>query len=220
MAGYRKKSRIKTLARSQREYSRVLWLAAYVFFALFMLALFTQTQAESLNGKRAILVGNPFVQIPQSSVIIKAILRYEPYKNEAQMMMVNYTPDSMGPHDPLHVMEGVNQAINSVAYRSESAGQDQWLSPEAFLKLGGDCEDYAIAKYVALRQLGFDKDALKIVLLKDREQGEGHAVVSITIKGQQYFLDNRTNRILNASHLSRYMPVAALSEDRLWVYIS
>jgi predicted transglutaminase-like cysteine proteinase len=59
----------------------------------------------------------------------------------------------------------VNRYVNAVAYRSDLAnwGQDdRWVGPGEFFARGGDCEDYAIAKYFALRSLGISKDDLRI----------------------------------------------------------
>jgi len=41
----------------------------------------------------------------------------------------------------------------------------------------GDCEDYAIAKYVALREAGFPQDDLQLVLVRDRAVRQDHAVL-------------------------------------------
>ena len=44
---------------------------------------------------------------------------------------------------------------------------DYWETPAEFFQKSGDCEDFAIAKYFALRDLGFPASQMRIVVLKD-----------------------------------------------------
>lgn len=60
----------------------------------------------------------------------------------------------------------INDFFNSLTYKEDSIHwkqKDYWAPPFEFLGSGaGDCEDYAIAKYFALRLLGIDSSKLKI----------------------------------------------------------
>ena len=47
------------------------------------------------------------------------------------------------------------------------------------MRMSGDCEDYAIAKFFALRQLGFGAEQMRIVILWDEIRGIGHAVLAV-----------------------------------------
>jgi predicted transglutaminase-like cysteine proteinase len=67
---------------------------------------------------------------------------------------------------------------------------DYWATPGEFLKLSGDCEDYSITKYYALRKLGFSVDDLRIVLLKDSIRNISHAVLAVKMNDTSYILDN------------------------------
>ena len=54
---------------------------------------------------------------------------------------------------------------------------DVWTSPLLTFTTGsGDCEDYAIAKFVALHQAGMRED-LRIVIMHDTIRGEDHALL-------------------------------------------
>ena len=56
---------------------------------------------------------------------------------------------------------------------------DRWSAPLATLTSGrGDCEDYAIAKYVALIEAGFAEDDVRLVIVRDIAIGEDHAIVA------------------------------------------
>ena len=60
----------------------------------------------------------------------------------------------------------VNNFFNSLTYKEDSLHwkeKDYWASPFEFIGSGaGDCEDFAIAKYFALRLLGIDSTKLKV----------------------------------------------------------
>ena len=68
------------------------------------------------------------------------------------------------------------------AASSERYGADFWASPLQTLGSGaGDCEDYAIVKYVVLRELGITADDPRLIIVQDQKRETGHAVVSTTI---------------------------------------
>ena len=69
---------------------------------------------------------------------------------------------------------------------------DVWSSPlVTFAHGAGDCEDYAIAKFVALRLAGIAADDLRIVIMHDTIRGEDHAVAAARLDGHWLTLDNR-----------------------------
>ncbi len=43
----------------------------------------------------------------------------------------------------------------------------------------GDCADYAIAKFFALRYLGYSNEEMRIAVVYDRMRRIGHAVLAI-----------------------------------------
>src|SRR5262249_10827555 len=82
----------------------------------------------------------------------------------------------------------VNRVVNtSVRYMSDLAqfGElDRWSSPlETFATGRGDCEDYAIAKYAALREIGFAPGELRVVLVNDTRARQDHAVLAVRQDG-------------------------------------
>jgi len=89
----------------------------------------------------------------------------------------------------------INRAINlKIRPMSDLAlygAQDVWSPPLATLAKGaGDCEDYAIAKFVALQEAGVSADDLRIVILRDDIREEDHAVVAARLDGNWLVLDN------------------------------
>ena len=83
----------------------------------------------------------------------------------------------------------VNSTINRVRYIPDSKC-DEWKIPSKFFKSGGDCEDYAIAKYFELRKRGVDSSDLKIAYCKVNNQA--HMVLIY----KDLVLDNLTNQII------------------------
>lgn len=114
-------------------------------------------------------------------------------------------------------IETVNRRINSlIAYVSDRAQHgvpDLWTGPLATLDAGrGDCEDYAIAKYVALREAGVPADSVRFLLVRDRVAGD-HAVLGVRQEGRWLILDNRYTALADAEDLRHFTPLFALDQD-------
>jgi predicted transglutaminase-like cysteine proteinase len=125
--------------------------------------------------------------------------------------------------DRLDQIRAVNRFINKWQYRSdrETFGRsDYWATPVEFLRVSGDCEDYAIAKYVSLRRLGFAPDDLRLVVLRDTLRDVVHAVTAARVGGQVYVLDNITNAVLPQQRYSHYAPYYSVNEVSRWMLAS
>ena len=55
----------------------------------------------------------------------------------------------------------------------------KWSTLLEFLERGGDCEDFATAKYSILKTLGFPAEDLRILVVFDRRLREYHALVAV-----------------------------------------
>ena len=77
----------------------------------------------------------------------------------------------------------------------------------------GDCEDYAIVKYAALLAAGLSKDAVKIVVLRNRLPNEEHAVVAVRVDDQWLILDNRTLTLVRDTDVVRAIPEYVLDDQ-------
>jgi predicted transglutaminase-like cysteine proteinase len=58
-----------------------------------------------------------------------------------------------------------------------------------FLEKGGDCEDYATAKYFLLRTLGIPADDLRVVVAWDRKARGYHALLAYRASPSAWLLD-------------------------------
>jgi len=116
-------------------------------------------------------------------------------------------------------MKAVNKFFNQWPYRTDMVVwgvEEFWATPDEFIVKSGDCEDYAIAKYFALRSLGVPVDQMRVVALKDSIRGIGHAVLAVYLDGTAYVLDNLSSMVLVHSRLTHYTPVFSVNEEYRW----
>lgn len=91
------------------------------------------------------------------------------------------------------INRAVDLAIKPMSDDAQWGEADHWSAPfETLRSSRGDCEDYAIVKYLALLEAGISRDDLKIVILKNVLPHEDHAVVVVRVDDQWLILDNRT----------------------------
>jgi predicted transglutaminase-like cysteine proteinase len=95
---------------------------------------------------------------------------------------------------------------------------DYWATPLQFLARSGDCEDFAITKYLALRELGTATEDMRIVIVRDRARGIAHAVLAVYVDGRALILDNQRDDVVGADLISGYVPVYSLNESGWWLH--
>ena len=126
--------------------------------------------------------------------------------------------DDVRRHDGRARLETVNRAVNdAIRYTGDMEQHgvaDLWSAPLATFGSGrGDCEDYAIAKYVALREAGVAAEDMRIVLVRDMAVREDHAVLAVREGGRWMILDNRSMAPIADSDVRNFMPLFALDQD-------
>jgi predicted transglutaminase-like cysteine proteinase len=98
--------------------------------------------------------------------------------------------------------------------------EDYWATPIEMLSLGaGDCEDYSIAKYFTLKQLGVDEDKLRITYVKAIDLNQAHMVLTYfeNKRAIPLVLDNLINEIQPASRRQDLTPVYSFNGTGLWL---
>ena len=96
---------------------------------------------------------------------------------------------------------------------------DVWSSPLVTFTTGaGDCEDYAIAKFVALRLAGISPDDLRIVIMRDTIRGEDHAVAAARLDGHWLTLDNRRLAMIEDADVRNYRPLFVIDQHGVMRY--
>jgi len=121
-------------------------------------------------------------------------------------------------------LKAVNDFFNKIKYMSDRKvwkKEDYWASPFEFLGVGsGDCEDYAIAKYFALRALGVPDEKLKITYVKLRQRGKSiaHMVLNYYHKptSTPIILDNANKSLKLATKRKDLKPIYSFNASGLW----
>ena len=113
----------------------------------------------------------------------------------------------------------VNMAIRYVSDYSQHGEADRWSAPLAsFATAKGDCVDYAIAKYVALREAGVARENLQLVLVRDRAVRQDHAVLAARLDDRWLILDNRQSLLIEDSNASSFTPLFAINHDGVHLF--
>jgi predicted transglutaminase-like cysteine proteinase len=97
---------------------------------------------------------------------------------------------------------------------------DYWATPvEALIKGAADCEDYALAKYFSLRQLGIPSEKLRITYVKALTQNQAHMVLTFysSPTADPLVLDNLISDIRPASQRKDLLPVYAFNAEGLYL---
>jgi predicted transglutaminase-like cysteine proteinase len=117
------------------------------------------------------------------------------------------------------INRAINLAIRPISDVAQHGLIDVWTSPLATLaRGGGDCEDYAIAKFVALRRAGLAPDDLRIVVLHDTISGEDHAVAAARLDGRWLMLDNRRMAMVADADVRNLRPRFVISQHGVMRY--
>jgi predicted transglutaminase-like cysteine proteinase len=113
----------------------------------------------------------------------------------------------------------VNSVLNRVPYVTAQANwhdPNHWETPYEFLARGGQCQDYAIAKFMALEQSGVPQEALRLAVVRDTKTAADHAVAIVYVDGAALVLDNQNEVVLPASAHGRYRPYYSINRVGWW----
>lgn len=119
----------------------------------------------------------------------------------------------------------VNRFFNKVPYLSDLQiwqKKDYWASPVEMLGVNkADCEDYSIAKYFTLTEMGVDPEKLRITYVKAVKLKEAHMVLSYyeTPDSIPLILDNLRNDIVPANQRKDLVPVYSFNGDSIWTAV-
>ena len=117
------------------------------------------------------------------------------------------------------INRAINLAIRPISDLAQHGQIDVWTSPLATLaRGGGDCEDYAIAKFIALRRAGLAPDDLRIVVLRDTIHGEDHAVAAARLDGRWLTLDNRRMAMVEDTDVRNFRPTFVIGQHGVMRY--
>lgn len=123
-------------------------------------------------------------------------------------------------------LKQVNEFFNRLPNISDQAQwgrSDYWATPLELLGAnGGDCEDFALAKYFTLRELGVPDERLRLsyvrAYLPATKEMQSHMVLTyhLTPNAEPFVLDNLTNTIKLASERRDLAPTYSVNGAQLW----
>jgi len=119
------------------------------------------------------------------------------------------------------MLDALNRAINRHPYvaATDNWGRpDYWETPFEFMARNGQCEDYAIAKFMILRALGFADDDLRILVVRDVAREVDHAVLVVNVDGTAWLLDSVNDSVAPLATATQYRPYYAINETGWWFY--
>lgn len=119
-------------------------------------------------------------------------------------------------------MAELNRFLNRWTYRLDQENfnvEDYWASPLEFLARSGDCEDYAIVKYVSLKALGFPVEKMRIVVVRDVLRNIVHAVLAVYIDNDILIMDSLFEGVLSHKFVTFYSPQYSVNENKRWAHI-
>lgn len=174
--------------------------------SLILLVLFLFSNSFAYEFKLNQKDKNLIEKSTQKSFILKRLAKYEEVRNKARNLDINKK------------LTQINLFINGSLAEFDNASMgidDYWMTPkEFFIKGHGDCEDYVIAKYFTLLELGVKKENLYPAIVKVEGSASLHLVLLyVEDKNKSpLVLDNLSFKILPFSKRTDLTPIAAFNE--------
>ncbi len=117
----------------------------------------------------------------------------------------------------------VDRFFNTFSYRSDASvwkTRDYWATPLEFLgKNGGDCEDFVISKYFALRALGVSDTRLSMIYALKADSGVPHMVLSYhdSVHSVPLILDTHGAVVRPATEHRDIIPIYGFNESSIFL---
>ena len=164
-----------------------------------------------------------------SDRILQAAARQGPLAVQGARLLLDNLARLSG-QDEDAKLTAVNQFFNRRVFSRDDAEvwgrADYWATPLEMLARGqGDCEDYAIAKYLSLMMVGVPPPRLRLVYVQARQGGlpagalQAHMVLAYYPRGggeEPLILDNLIPDIRPASQRQDLTPVFSFNAEGLW----
>lgn len=121
-------------------------------------------------------------------------------------------------YELLKKLSHVNSFINKILPAhdiSTQASLDYWATPKEFLLQGhGDCEDYVIAKYFTLLELGIPKEKLYFAVVDIKGEKTSHMILLYleTKESTPLVLDNLSSVVIPLKKRTKLIPKFAFNE--------
>ena len=121
------------------------------------------------------------------------------------------------------LLADVNRTLNRIRFLDDSehwGKEDYWATPaESVGSNGGDCEDFAIAKYFLLKELGVPIAKLRMTYVKATKLNQAHMVLAYYPRpeAEPLVLDNLEDAVRPASQRPDLIPVYSFNDEEVWI---
>lgn len=117
----------------------------------------------------------------------------------------------------------VNRVLNRVRFVEDLEHwkeADYWATPaETVASNGADCEDFTIAKYFLLKELGVPVSRLRMTYVKSLKLNQAHMVLAYYPRpdAEPLVLDNLEQAVRPASQRTDLVPVYSFNDEEVWI---
>lgn len=127
------------------------------------------------------------------------------------------------PRAEAELLGEVNRFLNRVRFIDDPVHwrePDYWATPaESVGSNGADCEDFSIAKYFLLRELGVPVGRLRMTYVKAVKLNQAHMVLAYYPRpdAEPLVLDNLEDTVRPASQRPDLIPVYSFNDEEVWI---
>ena len=121
------------------------------------------------------------------------------------------------------LLVSVNRMLNRVPFVDDTVHWreiDYWATPaETVGSNGADCEDFSIAKYFLLKELGVPIARLRLTYVKSLRLNQAHMVLAYYARpdDEPLVLDNLEDTVRPASQRKDLIPVYSFNDEEVWI---
>jgi predicted transglutaminase-like cysteine proteinase len=121
------------------------------------------------------------------------------------------------------LLREVNRTLNAIRFIDDQTHwgeEDYWATPaESVGSNGGDCEDFSIAKYFLLKELGIPIAKLRMTYVKATKLDQPHMVLAYYARpdAEPLVLDNLEDTVRPASQRPDLVPVYSFNDEEVWI---
>ena len=125
--------------------------------------------------------------------------------------------------DEMAKIRMVNAFFNELEFINDSdlwGKTDYWATPlQTLTSNGGDCEDFSIAKYFTLIEMGIPAERMRLTYVRALELDQAHMVLTYYARpdAEPMVLDNLVTDIKPSSQRTDLLPVYSFNDDGLWL---
>jgi predicted transglutaminase-like cysteine proteinase len=176
-----------------------------------------------------VALGQPLAELGYSTAVSPRLIeiysrRFGP---EARARLEAWKRDAgerkRSPAAEVAMLGGVNRMLNRVPFVDDNVHWkevDYWATPaETIGSNGADCEDFSIAKYFLLKELGVPIARLRLTYVKSLKLNQAHMVLAYYPRpdAEPLVLDNLEDTVRPASQRADLVPVYSFNDEEVWI---